>query len=55
MCCEYCPEAQNCEEYLEGPENCCIRCPEYEDCPIRLNIDYSEPPEEDIYFGEDEI
>lgn len=47
MCCELCPEFEECEHYSEWPEYCCPKCPEYEDCPIRLDMAYTE-------FGDDE-
>jgi len=46
MCCDLCPEFEDCEDVAEGPEYCCSRCPEYEDCPTRLEMDYTEFNEE---------
>ncbi len=42
MCCELCPEFEECEHYFEWPEYCCPKCPEYDDCPIRMDVDYTD-------------
>jgi hypothetical protein len=47
MCCELCPEFEECEDSFEGSEYCCLKCPEYEDCPSRLELDYDN-------FGDDD-
>lgn len=39
MCCELCPEYEDCEDYFEGSEYCCPKCVEYDDCPTRLDFD----------------
>jgi len=51
MCCELCPEFEECEDYFEGPEYCCSKCPEYDDCPSRLDINYDEFREEEDIEG----
>lgn len=32
MCCEECPEYEQCEEHNYLKDNCCLKCPEYYSC-----------------------
>ncbi len=47
MCCDLCPEFDDCENCFESPEYCCPKCPEFEDCPTRLDVDLSDLDAED--------
>jgi hypothetical protein len=39
MCCDLCPDFEDCEQTLGEPECCCPRCSEYDDCASRLEMD----------------
>ncbi len=50
MCCEICPDYNNCE--MEGylKENCCEECPDYEECMGLVKEGFEEDFDEEENF-----
>ncbi len=40
MCCDLCPEFEECEHPLDESEYGCLKCPEYHDCDVRSDTEY---------------